>query len=271
MWKILETTARLAHCQRCTNCSRQYCTADYIHDSTKNKRKIRRYSEAHTRQQTTFRRTEWLTRNATSGESKYGKRQSTSRRHSTPSLTYQFETPSKLAVSNMTTSASWRRFTETRKHLHWLTKKATCSRSRNEPNKVILCQACFSTWFHRKHWKMTSSAGKRQTGMGIYLSDNDNDCFTNLRFADDVLLVASSEEQLRKMLCEFKKSTEAKIAKRHDPHIRFQDFPRDSGRAAWKNVACAGLLAITVGKSVQAVRVRAWIVPTQKPAACSES
>ena len=44
--------------QRYTNCSRQYCTADYIHDLTENKRKIRQDSEAHTRQQTTLRRTE---------------------------------------------------------------------------------------------------------------------------------------------------------------------------------------------------------------------
>ena len=42
-------------CQRCTNCSRQYRTADYIHDLTKNKRKIRRDSEAHTKQRTTLR------------------------------------------------------------------------------------------------------------------------------------------------------------------------------------------------------------------------
>ena len=63
---------------------------------------------------------------------------------------------------------------------------------------MILCQACFSTWFYRRHWKTT----------GIYLSDNDHDCLTNLRFADDVLLCASSKEQLQKMLCEFKRSTE---------------------------------------------------------------
>ena len=49
MWKMLETTARFVRCQRCTNCSRQYCIADYIHDSTKNKRKIRRDSEALTK------------------------------------------------------------------------------------------------------------------------------------------------------------------------------------------------------------------------------
>ena len=44
--------------------------------------------------------------------------------------------------------------------------------------------------------------------MGIYLSDHDRDCLTNLRFADDVMLFATSKEQLRKMLCEFKKATE---------------------------------------------------------------
>ena len=44
--------------------------------------------------------------------------------------------------------------------------------------------------------------------MGIYLSDNDHDCFTNMRFADDVLLFASSKEQLQKMLCQFKRSDE---------------------------------------------------------------
>ena len=44
--------------------------------------------------------------------------------------------------------------------------------------------------------------------MSIYLSDHDHDCFTNLRFADDVLLFATSKEQIRKMLCELKKVTE---------------------------------------------------------------
>ena len=31
-------------------------------------------------------------------------------------------------------------------------------------------------------------------GMGIYLSDHDHDCLTNLRFADDVMLFATSKE-----------------------------------------------------------------------------
>ena len=38
-----------------------------------------------------------------------------------------------------------------------------------------------------------------------YLSDHDRDCLTNLRFADDVMLFATSKEQIRKMMCDFKK------------------------------------------------------------------
>ena len=41
---------------------------------------------------------------------------------------------------------------------------------------------------------------QRKRGMGIYLSDNDHDCLTNMTFADDVLLFASSKEQLQKHL-----------------------------------------------------------------------
>ena len=49
-------------------------------------------------------------------------------------------------------------------------------------------------------------AGKAR---GIRLSEKKEDCLTNLRFADDVLLFSTSLEKLREMLCEFKTSTEA--------------------------------------------------------------
>ena len=44
---------------------------------------------------------------------------------------------------------------------------------------------------------------------GIRLSEKTEDCLTNLRCADDVLLFSTSLERLREMLCEFKASTEA--------------------------------------------------------------
>ena len=36
---------------------------------------------------------------------------------------------------------------------------------------------------------------QKKKGMGIYLSDHDHDCLTNLRFANDVMLFASSKDQ----------------------------------------------------------------------------
>ena len=44
---------------------------------------------------------------------------------------------------------------------------------------------------------------------GIKLSNVSEDCLTNLRFADDVLLFSTSPNNSRDMLCEFKISTEA--------------------------------------------------------------
>ena len=49
---------------------------------------------------------------------------------------------------------------------------------------------------------------QRTKGMGIYLSDQKRDCLTNLRFADDVMLFATSREQIRNVMYEFKKATE---------------------------------------------------------------
>ena len=44
---------------------------------------------------------------------------------------------------------------------------------------------------------------------GIRLSDKAEDCLTNLRFADDVLLFSTSLQKLHEMFCEFKTSMEA--------------------------------------------------------------
>ena len=49
---------------------------------------------------------------------------------------------------------------------------------------------------------------QKKKGMGIYLSDQERDCLTNLRLADDVMLFATSKEQIRKILCGFKEVTE---------------------------------------------------------------
>ena len=48
----------------------------------------------------------------------------------------------------------------------------------------------------------------QEKGQGIHLGDLQTDCLTNLRCVDDVLTFSTSLEQLRGMLCDFKKSTE---------------------------------------------------------------
>ena len=46
-----------------------------------------------------------------------------------------------------------------------------------------------------------SSAGKRKKVLRIYLSDNDHDCLTNMRFADDVLSVCNHSKNSFKKCC----------------------------------------------------------------------
>ena len=47
---------------------------------------------------------------------------------------------------------------------------------------------------------------QKKKGMAIYLSDHDRDCLKNLRFADDVMLFATSKEQLRNMMYDLQES-----------------------------------------------------------------
>ena len=51
--------------------------------------------------------------------------------------------------------------------------------------------------------------------MGIRLGDLQAECLSNLRFSDDVLLFSTTLEQLRSMMCDFKKSTESVGLKIH--------------------------------------------------------
>ena len=142
MWAI---TARFAHCQRCTSCSRHYCMEDYTQCLTKIKQEIRRASEKPTRQRIILRRTECWNRNAKSGESKCGQRRSTSRRRSTPSPTTLSGRHSYLAMSIMDTFVSWGKFTKIRRRQYRQTKRARFSISKKALNRAIHCPACSST------------------------------------------------------------------------------------------------------------------------------
>ena len=63
---------------------------------------------------------------------------------------------------------------------------------------------------------------QEKKGMEVYLSDNDHGCLTNLRFADDVLLFASSKEQLQKCCANSRKSTEKVGLRIHPEKTKIQ-------------------------------------------------
>ena len=49
---------------------------------------------------------------------------------------------------------------------------------------------------------------EREKGTGITLGDDQRHCISNLRLAGDVLLLSNSLDQLKKMMTDFKRSTE---------------------------------------------------------------
>ena len=97
---------------------------------------------------------------------------------------------------------------QTRRHQYRPMWRVTCSRSRKSPNRVTFCLACCSTQFYSIHLKDVTQRWQKKKGMAIYLRDHDHDCLTNLRFSDDVLLFATSKEQLQNFMYDFKESTE---------------------------------------------------------------
>ena len=111
--------------------------------------------------------------------SKCGQLRSTSRRHSAPSHTNQFGTPSyrdqKASV-----------LTDEESDMFEI-KKGT-------KQGDFLSSLLFNMVLQN------SPALAKGKGMGIYLSDNDHDCLTNMRFADDVLLFASSKNSSKNVV-----------------------------------------------------------------------
>ena len=47
----------------------------------------------------------------------------------------------------------------------------------------------------------------RRKGIGVKLGDEKRYCIANVRFTDDIMLIAKSLDQLRKMMTDFKRST----------------------------------------------------------------
>ena len=119
----------------------------------KNKRKIRRDSEAQIRQQIILRRTEWLSRNVTSDKSKCGQRQI--------DFTKTFDSITHKSIWEV--FKSWdieNDYISFQKKLYSDQKVSVLT---DEESNIfeILCQAYFSTWIGRKLWKTTFRAEKK--------------------------------------------------------------------------------------------------------------
>ena len=125
-----------------------------------------------------------------------------------PSLTSQFWTLTNLATSITITSVSWRRYTETERHPYRRTKTATFSRFDKVPGKVIRCPACCFTQFFNIHRRMKFNDGKRKKNG--YIPERPRPRTASQTWDSPTTCCCSQhfEEQLRKMLCGFKKSIE---------------------------------------------------------------
>ena len=106
---------------------------------------------------------------------------------------------------------------------------------------------------------------QKKKGMGIYLSDQDRDCLTNLRFADDVMLFETSKEQLRNMMYEFKKATE-KVGLRIHPDktkILSNQSTMNSNTKRHIEVGEMSIEILTKNESVKYLGQRISVPPTR--------
>ena len=87
--------------------------------------------------------------------------------------------------------------------------------------------------------------------MGIYLSDQERDCLTNLRFADDAMLFATSKEQLRNMMYEFKIATEKVGLKIHKTKILSNQSTMNSNTKRYVKVGEMRIEILTKNESVK--------------------
>ena len=143
-----------------------------------------------------------------SGESKCGQRRSTSRRLSTPSLTNLFGRHFKSCnVDHEYVSFLRNIYRDQKASIQTDEESEIFDIQKGSKQGDPMSSLLFNTVLQYS-LKDEIQRWQKKKGMGIYLSDHDRDCLTNLRFADDVMLFATSEEQLRNMMCEFKKATE---------------------------------------------------------------
>ena len=101
-----------------------------------------------------------------------------------------------------------KKFTKIRRHQYRQTKRVKFSISKKGSKQGDPMSSLLFNTVLQYALKNVIQRWQRKKVMGIYLSDQERDCLTNLRFADDVMLFATSFGQIQNMMCEFKEATE---------------------------------------------------------------
>ena len=120
---------------------------------------------------------------------------STSQKHLIASNIQRYGTPCSATASSQLMSDVLQRLYSHQEGTVLTEKKVTRFRSKGAQSRRTHCpaysstQCCNTRWSDLKRWQ--------ENKKGIRLSDKTEDCLTNLRFADDVLLFSTSLERLR--------------------------------------------------------------------------
>ena len=97
------------------------------------------------------------------------------------------------------------------------------------------------------------------------MSDQERDSLTNLRFADDVMLFATSKEQLRNMMYEIKKATEKVGLKIHPDKTKIlsNQSNMNSNTRRYIQVGEMSIEILTKNESVKIFGSENLVVPTR--------
>ena len=113
------------------------------------------------------------------------------------------------AVSNHTTSTSWRGYPRHRKGTVLTDKESDKFETKRRTKQGYPLSSLLFNTVLQMALKDDVERWQKPKGMGLRLGDYESDCLTNLRFPDDVLLFSCSLVQLQKVMCDFKQSTES--------------------------------------------------------------
>ena len=106
-----------------------------------------------------------------------------------------------LHLHQPNTSSSWETYMQVRnQQLELGMEQQTGSKSRKEYIKTVYCHPAYLTYTQSTSWEILGRINKAQAGIKIAWRNN-------LRYADDTILMAESEEDLKILLMKVKEES----------------------------------------------------------------